>query len=385
MYNLTNPLQYLKDGEEANFQELGGYAYNLDITRANPVFSAGGDRVQYTLYVSGVFSAELSASMLAPSDEIFSMNAAYLSVLGRAKSEAVLLLSATCSPTQLGVLSNSQVRVCRTEEINTDAVCRCCSPTPLENSTTCRDIASTASQAGGLISYLGMVDGGMQLDSSPSAFPLSSGTFSPLVVKKTVNDLLLGMPSALLGQFQYKGGQDTDRSRIANTTADIVEACSVLGYCPTYTELMAQVAQANNFNEVIGLIKSLNCAGVIPDTAGLETAGIPHSRALELRYLEGANCRPYTATLAAAGLVSATSGQGSVYTCGGEAGTQLPCCLSSFTIPGMGSGAGLGCLLWVPGTLVTRQTYSEDEAHRYLTPSPVNEVCVKDEGCLTCR
>ena len=348
-YNLTNPLAYLEGGE-AHFEELGGYSYDLAVTRTHPVFSEGGTKVQYTLYVSGEFNAAQSASGLAADDEIYSVNVAYQTILGRAKSEAVVMLSSSCLPTQLVLMSNPSAPVCRTEQINDPLFpqCRCCSPSPLENSTTCSDLASPTSTAGGLISYLAMLDGGIKLDSVPSAFPLSSGAHSPLVVKKTVNALLLGTPSAIMGMFQYTGGEDIDRSRIANTTADFVEACTALAYCPSLPELMMQIAQAANMNVVMGIIKNVDCTGVIPNTAGLMAVNISEARALEMRYLEGANCRPYTATLAVAGLLSATAGMGSTHTCA-NAGESLPCCPSAFSIPGMSSGMGLGCLMWVPG------------------------------------
>jgi hypothetical protein len=95
-------------------------------------------------------------------------------------------------------------------------------------------------------------------------------------------------------------------------------------------------------------------------------------RALQLRYLQGVNCFAYTPTLAVAGLLGATARRGATYTCAG--GGSLPCCPSAYSIPGMGAGAGLSCLFWVPGAMVTRQTYSVDEAYQNLSPSPDNEV-----------
>lgn len=257
VYNLTNPLQYLQDGSEAHFHELGGYAYSVDATRDNARFD--GDKVKYTLYTSGHFSSEKSASGLAATDEVYTMNVAYLSVLGRARHEGVLMLQATCSLSQLGLIGNTAFSVCRTEEIGTTTLCQCCSPTPLVNSTTCSDITSPSSNAGGLISYLAQHDGGVQLDSNPSAFALSSGAHTPLVVKKTVDNVILGTPSALLGTFQYQGAtSDFVRADLANTTSDIVDACSVLDYCPTLTALMGQIAavQSGGVPAILGVLKA---------------------------------------------------------------------------------------------------------------------------------
>mmetsp|Transcript_15149 Transcript_15149/g.28515 ORF Transcript_15149/g.28515 Transcript_15149/m.28515 type:complete len:855 (+) Transcript_15149:129-2693(+) len=379
VYNLTNPLEYLAEGSEAKFHELGGYAFDVDATRTNVRFE-DDNRIKYTLYTAGTFNADSSPAGLSENDEVFSMNIGYLTVLGRIRHEALLLLKATCSLTQLGLIGSTTVTtICRTEEIGTTAVCQCCSTTELENSTTCSDIASPTSNAGGLISYLAMNDGGVKLDSNPSSFPLSSGAYSPVVIKKTVRNVLLGSPSSLLGIFQYENGDTQTKASITNTTADIVEACSALNYCSTLPALMVQIAGAGSLPATLAILKSLNCEGLIPDTQGLIDAGMDEERALQLRYLEGANCRPYTTTLAAAALLMATAGSGSTYTC--TEGT-LPCCLETFDIAGMSSGTGLGCLFWVPGGAITRQTYSTDEAYRYLTPSPDNEVytgCASDD------
>lgn len=376
MYNLTNPLAYLQDGAEAEFHEVGGYSYYVDATRANPRFE--DDKVKYVMYTSGEFRADRSPAGLASTDQLFSMNVAYLTVLGRARHEGLLLLQATCSLTQMALIGSTSVTtICRTEEIGTAAVCQCCATTPTENSTLCSDITSPSSTAGGLISYLAMNDGGIQLDSSPSAFPLSSGAYTPLVLKKTVQNVLIGSPSSILGTFQYQQGTEQTKADVTNTTADIVDACSALDYCQSLTTLMGEIAAAGSLPGTLAILKSLNCEGLIPDTQGLIDAGLTEERALELRYLKGANCKPYTVTLAFAALLMATSGSGSTHTC--AAGT-LPCCLDEFSIPGMSSGSGLGCLLWVPGTMISRQTYSVDEAHRYLTPSPENELYT---GCAS--
>jgi hypothetical protein len=323
------------------------------------------------MYTAGTFNAANSPSGLASTDEVFSANLGYLTVLGRAQNEGALMLAATCTQTQLGTIGMTGVRVCRTEEIATAVTCQCCSPTPLENSTTCSDIASATSTAGGLVSYLSMMDGGIQLDSEPSSFPFSSGAHTSLVVKRTVGQVLLGSPSSLLGLIQYRRGTDYDRTAIKNVTTDMVDACQSLGFCPTLTELMGEIAQATSLGAVLGILKGLDCDGLIPGTADLVAGGMTEARALELRYLEGVNCKPYTVTLAAAGLLLATQASGSSYTC---ASGTLPCCLAAYNVPGMSAGEGLGCHLWVSGIFVARQVYSMDEAYSYLTPSPDNEV-----------
>ena len=372
MYNLTNPLDYLQNGSEAVFHEVGGYSYDVEVSRANARFSDG--KVKFSLFTSGTFNSGSSPSDLDSSDEVFVVNAAYSTFIGKARSEAVMMLSSTCGVVQLALIGNSGVPLCRTEEINTATMCQCCSPTPVENSTTCGDITASTSAAGGLLSYLAMNDGGIQLDSNPSAYPFSSGAYSALVVKKSVDELVLGAPSSMLGLFSYQGGTDFDKASVSNTTQDMADACGALGYCPTLSELLVQFGGAGgNLNVILGIIKGLDCSGVIPDTAGLIDAGLTEERALELRYLKGNNCRPYTPTLAIAGVVAATSAMGSSYTCAAD-GATLPCCLSAFSVPGMFSGSGQGCIAWVPGVVVTRQTYSLDEAYRYLTPSPDSEV-----------
>jgi hypothetical protein len=269
VYNISNPLGYLQDGEEAHIHELGGYSYDVDITRDNARFSDNGGKVAYTLYTSGTFRADKSPEGLSSADEIYSINTAYHTILGRARSEAVMLLSATCTTTQLGLIGNTNFPVCRTEEIATTSVCQCCSATPLENSTTCSDIASPSSAAGGLVSYLTKYDGGVKLDSNPSAFPLSTGAYSASVVKKTVGQLLLGTPSSLIGLFQYKAGSDFVKSGIANVTEDMVETCSSLNFCPTLSELMANIASnTRNLAEVLAVLQALDCSGAVPDMRG---------------------------------------------------------------------------------------------------------------------
>lgn len=369
VYNVTNPFEYLSKGATAEVHELGGFSYDMKITRTNPRFSEGGDRILFTQYVSGRFNPSKSAPGLDITDEIYSINVAYLAVLGNARHEAMLMLAATCTRPQLGTMGNTNVPVCLSEQVGNESfVCQCCSPSPLENSTTCSDIASPTSTAGGLISFLSMLDGGVKMSDEATAFPLSSGVYSPLVTKKTVSQLISGTSSSLLGVFRYQLGGAEDKVAIGNATEDMVDACAPLGYCPTLPELLVQLEQASSLPQIIGMLKQLDCSGLIPDTEGLVDAGVEESRAEELRYLEGVDCRPYTSTLISSALIVATDAP---YTC---AKGSLPCCLSSYTIPGMGEGAGLGCLMFISGAVIMRQVYSVEEAYNGILPSPDIEV-----------
>ena len=245
MFNLTNPHEYLAGGD-ARLNEMGVYGWRFTPQLEN--IEINTDTMEFDLYNHDVqFSADDSCDTCATTETMFHQFTPYGALVGMAKSEAVVMLSIACSPTQIGLIASTDpFPYCEEDEMKTATLCRCCAPTPTVNATTCSDIASTSSKSGGLLSWLSKYDGGIQLSESPNSnFPLSTGDYTALVRQGSVKELALGHPTTIVGFFRMGKalleGDLTTINEYAKTTNDMKDACTPLGYCPTMNELLQQI------------------------------------------------------------------------------------------------------------------------------------------------
>lgn len=375
-FNLTNPEDYLSGGD-AHVHEMGVYAWNFLPLLEN--IEVANDILEFDLFNKDVqFNKEKSCDTCDMSEEVYSQFTPYSALMGGAKSEAVVLLSMACSPTQIGLIqsTNPNITYCDTSEMKTATMCRCCSAAPTANATTCSTLASTSSKSGGLLSWISMYDGGYELSSTPNAnFALSSGDYTGLIRRSNVKEMALGHPSALIGFFKTNlaitNGDTATISGNAKNTNDLKDACTPLGYCPTMTQLLQQILANPTPANMMAVLKSIDCTGLIPSAYELEhTHGLENERAQELRYLEGVNCRPYGLTLAISTMIKAQTAAGSTHTCA-DSSHSLPCCMSSFSAPAFGgSGSAIGCMGWANGFIQARNLYTVEEARLHILPAP---------------
>lgn len=375
VYNISNPADYLQGGN-AEVHELGVYAFEFQPTLEN--IEVNDDILEFDQYHQDIqFKKKDSCDSCDKSDQVFVQFTPYSTLVGKARNEAIMLMSMTCSPAQIQLMSSSDPSIgyCEESEMKTGTACRCCAQAPTENATTCSEIASPSSKAGGLLSWISKYEGGFQLSASVNSnFMLSSGDFTSLVRHSNIQEIATGHSSCFMGFFQMnralQSGDTATQSFLAQTTEDMKDACTPLGYCPTLSELLAQIAGAGSQAEVMGIIKGIDCSGIIPSAEILEEDfGLSKSRAMELRYLEGNDCRPYGLTLAAATIIASQAGAGSMSTCANSS-HSAPCCMSSFSSPSLGNGAALGCLGWNPGLIQVRNLYSLEEASANIKPFP---------------
>lgn len=375
-YNLTNPLEYLNGGD-ARVHEMGVYGWNFQPVLEN--IEVGKETMEFDLYNHDVrFNSDASCDTCNPADKFYSQFTPYTSIMGATTSEAVALLIMSCTTTQIGLINspNPAVPYCGEDEMKEPVTCRCCALTPTANATTCTDIASKSSRSGGILSWISKYDGGIQLSDTPSPnFRLSTGDYTALVRETNVKEISLGAPSTLMGFFGTNrailGGDLESIQEIAKVTNDMKDACSPLNFCPVMLQLLQRVKK--NPANAEEILKAIDCSGIIPSADELEnTYGLDHDRALELRYLEGVNCRPYGLTLAISTTIQlqVLAGAGASYTCA-DASHSLPCCMTTFAAPALGlDGSGVGCLGWANGIIQSRNLFSVEEAQKYITPAP---------------
>jgi hypothetical protein len=364
-------------GASADLMELGPYGIKLDQKRFSIDFSESAGTLSYDMYNDVEFKQSSSCNGCSQDDTINVANFAYLKVLGSVQNEAMLLISSTCSPTQIGLISNAAFPYCKTTEMGTTTMCRCCAGTPTTNATTCGDIATPTTKAGGIHSWLAKYDNGLKLNSVASAFALSDGAYTPVVRQVSVTELVFGTVSSQLGMLTTAQAVTSgDKSTVyanSNTTNDLRDACYLLN-CPKISEVVDLVFGGQGINA----IKNVECTGRVPSWKVLmNDGGLSEERAKELRYMEGVSCRPFSVSVAIATVLSLDAG--AVKICGdGTVQTDQPCCLKTFQSTAFNlAGSGVGCHQWVNGLIQSRRVYSKDEAWKYIKPSPETKVRIR--------
>ena len=246
-YNITNPGEYL-DGGDAQVHETGVYSWNFQPQVEN--IEVNYDTMEFDLYNANTeFNKEESCDTCETTDTVFSQFTPYSALMGTARSEAVVMLSMTCSQQQIALIANNlqaPIDYCNASEMKTTVTCRCCSPTPNENATQCSALTSTSTRPAGLLSWIAKYDGGYQLSATPNAnFPLSSGDYTGLIRKTNIKELTLGHTSTIIGFFKMNAALQAQDSgtvlEFAKNTEDMKDACTPLDYCPQMMTLVQQI------------------------------------------------------------------------------------------------------------------------------------------------
>jgi hypothetical protein len=357
-FNVTNPYEYVT-GSTAKINELGLYAIDVQQYRKNVDLSKSEGTISFDLWNEVEFNTKKSCPTCASSDLINVPHIGFLSLLSQVQNEAALMLQATCSSTQIGLITNPQTfPYCTPAQMGGTDICVCCAPTPTVNATTCNALTNTTTKTGGLLSYLAKYDNGVQLDDVPSTtFLLSTGTYTPLIRQLTVLELAFGSISAYVGMFKTaKAVRTNDREtiyEIGNTTIDLRDAC-VLN-CPSVASVVAKFP-----TEFLAAFQNVECEGYVPSADVLVSQGnLTQERADQLRYLEGVSCRSFGVNIATSAVIQATSPTATNVCSDGS--STLPCCLLSSTSP-LVTATGIGCQFFVAGLVQSRRVFSEEEA-----------------------
>jgi hypothetical protein len=358
----------------AEFHEIGPYGFSLDIIRANPEFSKKQGVFTYDAYYSIEDDSSRTCSNCRHKDVVTVPNYGYLTTLGMSKNEGGILISLTCTPTQIALMSSTAaVPYCSAAQRGNSSVsCRCCRSSPLAPGTGdyCKDVLAPNSRAGGILSYLSQQDHGYKISSQASGFALTNGIFSSLLRSLTVNEVLWGHVSVVLGTLSTSqafaaGASATPAQKSSilandNTTKDLIDACYFnSSICPSVPILAGQN---------ILLYRYAQCNGYVPSTEELIKKGLTAKRANELKYLEGVSCKPLTPAVVLAAVLQKDPAPSKSWMCA-DGSTTLPCCLRVFHSYSFNlHGSGLGCVQWVPGLVQTRRVYSDEEALATLGP-----------------
>jgi hypothetical protein len=358
----------------AEFHEIGPYGFNLDIIRANPEFSKKEGTFSYDAYYSVEDDSSQTCSNCRHKDVVIVPNYGYQTILGQSKNEGGILISLTCTTTQIALMSSSSpIPYCTSSQRGNSSVnCRCCRSSPLAPGTGayCKDVLTPNSRAGGLMSYLAEHDHGFKTSTQISGFAFANGIFTSLLRKLTVNEVLWGHASTLLGTLSTSqaftdGSSATAAQKLAilandNTTKDMIDACYFNStICPSVSSLVGK----NIF-----LYRYAHCEGSVPSTEELVKKGLTAKRAQELKYLEGVSCKPLTPTIVLAAVLQKDPSPSKSWMCA-DGSTSLPCCPRVFHSNTFNlHGSGLGCVQWVPGLVQPRRVYSDEEALTTLGP-----------------
>lgn len=372
-FNVSNPIEYL-NGMTPEFHEIGPYGFSLDIIRANPEFSKKAGTFTYDAYYFVEDDASRSCANCRHNDVVIVPNYGYQTLLGLSKNEGGILISLTCTPTQIALMSSTAaIPYCSTAQRGNSSVsCRCCRSSPLAPGTGdfCKDVLTPNSRAGGILSYLSEHDNGFRISSQASGFAFTNGIFTSLLRRLTVNEVLWGHTSAVLGSLMtsqaFSAGSSAtvaQRNTILsndNTTKDMIDACYFnSSICPSIPSLVSQN---------ILLYRFARCNGVVPSTDELIKKGLSVKRANELKYLEGVSCKPLTPTIVLAAVLQKDPATSKSWVCA-DGTTTLPCCPRMFRSPTFNlHGSALGCIQWIPGLVQTRRVYSDEEALTTLGP-----------------
>jgi hypothetical protein len=366
-YNVTNPYEFLNLGATAQIHETGFYVHGLQLRRGNISF----DNNIVTFHQFAEFSFDESkscASCSSASDEVYVFNTAYTALLAQAFNEARLILSAMCAPNQIPSQLNINDPECaQLQRGNSSVKCQCCT------ALTCPTVLRTSPIAG-RFSYLSMLDSGVQssIPFNPATFPLASKHYSGMLRKLSVSELLTGSVSAFSGALSYARASKADQDYMSVVTNDMREVCEPL-FCPNIAGILEKYKSAN-LTFLTNYLKTVSCPGRVPAYEDLiprlakHNVTLSEARAKELRYLQGVNCLPYTATFVTAIYKKRFNLTGACH----DASLSPPCCMAQVgpipqsQTPVPMSGYGSGCLRFVDGYMIKRSVYDTQEAQKYL-------------------
>jgi hypothetical protein len=337
------------------------YAIDVQQYRKNMDLSKSAGTISFDLWNEVNFNTKKSCDDCQSTDDIVVPNIAFLTLLSLVQNEGALMLQATCSPTQIALISSNPqgYPYCQISEMNTATVCVCCAPTATVNASTCSVLTGKATKIGGLLSYLAKYDNGIQLDTVPSpTFLLSTGTYTPLVRHMSVLELAFGSISSYVGMFKTaRALRDNDWETIyqnGNTTIDLRDACIL--NCPSIAEVVALLP-----TQGLGAFQNVECVGTVPSADVLVAQGnLTQERADQLRYLEGISCRSFGVNIATSAVIIATSIDPPINVCS-DGSSTLPCCLLSSNSP-LVTAQGIGCQFFVAGLVQSKRVFGKEDA-----------------------
>jgi hypothetical protein len=342
-------------------------------------FSKSAGTVTFNLYNDITFDSQKSCSGCDILDTVYLPNVPYLALMTTAQNEGSLLLSMTCTTAQISAMTPPITSsYCKPAQLNNASVtCVCCSaatPTP-SGAIPCSSLLTPTTKPGGIVSWLAKYDNTLKLRDQTTSFSLASEIYAPILRQMTVSEVVFGTVSGLLGFFRttdaIKRGDKQSLYKYSNTTYDLGDACAA--NCPTVSQVKLKFQQALGSGKPLSSA-DISCHGLVPNYVDL-IATLGEERALELRYLEGVSCKPFTVTLAINALVLTDPNAVKVCADGSTPTLTKPCCLKQYKSTTFGlTGGGLGCHFWVNGLVQSRRVYSEPEAIAYLEPSPETQV-----------
>jgi hypothetical protein len=351
---------------------------DLQSVRNNVDFRKSEGTVTFNLYNDFSFNEDQSCSDCDINDKVYAPNVPYLALFSNAQNEGSLLLSMTCTTTQLALMKSNPTSqpFCAPAQLNNPtANCVCCSPTGASGAIPCSSLLTQTTKPAGIISWLAKYDNTLKLRNAATAFALANEIYTPLVRHISVSEVIFGTVSSLLGLFRtteaIKGADYQTLYANANTTADLRDAC--LDLCPTVTQVKQRIQFALANSQPLSSV-NYACHGEVPYWENLN-ATLGSTRAQELRYLEGVSCKPFSVTLAINALLLVDPSATKVCADGSAPTATKPCCMKAYQSTTFGlAGGGLGCLFWVNGLVQSRRVYSDEEAVAYLKPSPETQV-----------
>ena len=161
-------------------------------------------------------------SHLSMSDNITNISPAYLSLLGEANDEFMMILSMSCTPDQIKNIHDANSRSqCTSSQLNkmSESECTCCmlhdeyeaKGGVASGFTSCSSYLKDDGNVMSTLSFLAHIDGGIAIKEKGDPKYFGSGNFTetkhkqdkiftPIIQKHTVNDLLFGYPSAFIGK-----------------------------------------------------------------------------------------------------------------------------------------------------------------------------------------
>ncbi len=162
------------------------------------------------------------ATHLSMSDDITNLSPAYLSTLGEANDEFLMILSMACTPDQIkNIHSANSKSQCASNQLNkmSESECACCmlhdeyeaKGGVASGFVSCNSYLDDEGAVMSTLSFLAYIDGGVAIKENGDTKYFGSGNFTetkhkqdkiytPIIQKHTVNDLLFGYPSAFIGK-----------------------------------------------------------------------------------------------------------------------------------------------------------------------------------------
>lgn len=364
LYNITNPSEFLRGEESAKIVESRQYVYRKRSFKYDIKFGSvdadGYDTVTYKIWDQFTFDEARSCDGCSEHDLFYTMSIPYSGVLTSVVSEAAFLLMNECGPNQRDAIAGATAGdVCPDEASRKQpsGTCACCT-IDANTTTNCATLLQPeTAKSSALLSFLGRMDGGAYVRdfTTVSALGDSHGVHSPVIVSKSVREILLGFGSAIGGFGIASTSQRDDYALIMadKFTTDYGNVCSQL--CPSILPLNPLF-----FNAAA-------CDAVVPDTnEELATAlGMSEEDVEQYSYLRKMSCSAYPwvelGRIVANPLVAPDA---ECVDPSKTAGVDF-CCAWSGVSSAAGPLKGFGCLVEIGGGLNERMMNTLEESRTF--------------------